>query len=150
VQPYPTRAQARRFRGPLGGRLLQRRGGLIVRRLALRLGGRAVFGGLSAILEAERDLPFAAALVQALNLILLTAPEARPPGPTPYQDRVWSGLHPKDDLLCAAALVQALNLTCSPRPRRARLADLVPQGRVRVRVRVSPLMMTCPVRPRSC
>ena len=50
-----------------------------MRRLAARLGGRAVFGGLSAILEAERDLPFAAALVQALNLILLTSPEARPP-----------------------------------------------------------------------
>ena len=46
-----------------------------MRRLAARLGGRAVFGGLSAILEAERDLPFAAALVQALNLILLTSPE---------------------------------------------------------------------------
>ena len=68
---------ARRFRGPLGARLLQRRGGLIVRRLAARLGGRAVFGGLSAILEGERNLPFAAALVQALNLILLTSPEAR-------------------------------------------------------------------------
>ncbi|KAK9844103.1 hypothetical protein WJX81_004529 [Elliptochloris bilobata] len=66
-----------RFRGPLGARLLQRRGGLIVRRLAARLGGRAVFGGLSAILEGERDLPFAAALVQALNLILLTSPELR-------------------------------------------------------------------------
>lgn len=30
---------------------------------------------LSGILENEQDLPFAAALVQALNLILLTAPE---------------------------------------------------------------------------
>lgn len=52
-----------------------------MRRLAARLGGRAVFGGLSAILEGERNLPFAAALVQALNLILLTSPEARRPGP---------------------------------------------------------------------
>lgn len=50
---------------------------MIVRRLAARLGGRAVLSMLSSILEAEADLPFAAALVQALNLILLTAPEAR-------------------------------------------------------------------------
>ncbi len=41
-------------------------------------GGRAVLSMLASILEAEEDLPFAAALVQALNLILLTAPEARP------------------------------------------------------------------------
>ncbi len=68
---------ARRFRGPGGARLLQRRGSLIVRKLAGRLGGRAVLGMLASILEAEADLPFAAALVQALNLILLTAPEAR-------------------------------------------------------------------------
>jgi hypothetical protein len=66
-----------RFRGPSGARLLQRRGSLVVRRLATRLGGRAVLSMLSSILEEERDLPFAAALVQALNLILLTAPEVR-------------------------------------------------------------------------
>ena len=64
-----------RFRGPGGARLLQRRGGLVVRKLAARLGGRAVLSMLSSILEDERDLPFAAALVQALNLILMTAPE---------------------------------------------------------------------------
>ncbi len=64
-----------RFRGPGGARLLQRRGGLVVRKLAARLGGRAVLSMLSSILEDEQDLPFAAALVQALNLILLTAPE---------------------------------------------------------------------------
>lgn len=66
-----------RFRGPGGARLLQRRGGLVVRKLAARLGGRAVLSMLSSILEDEQDLPFAAALVQALNLILLTAPEVR-------------------------------------------------------------------------
>ena len=70
-----------RFRGPGGARLLQRRGGLVVRKLAARLGGRAVLSMLSSILEDERDLPFAAALVQALNLILLTAPEVRPMAP---------------------------------------------------------------------
>ncbi|CAL5227221.1 g10142 [Coccomyxa viridis] len=66
-----------RFRGPGGARLLQRRGGLVVRKLAARLGGRAVLSMLSSILEDEQDLPFAAALVQALNLILLTAPELK-------------------------------------------------------------------------
>lgn len=68
-----------RFRGPSGARLLQRRGSLVVRKLVVRLGGRAVLSMLSSILEEERDLPFAAALVQALNLILLTAPEVRHP-----------------------------------------------------------------------
>ncbi|CAL8466856.1 g6392 [Coccomyxa elongata] len=66
-----------RFRGPGGARLLQRRGSLVVRKLVTRLGGRAVLSMLSSILEDERDLPFAAALVQALNLILLTAPELK-------------------------------------------------------------------------
>ena len=47
----------------------------MVRKLAARLGGHAVLSMLSSILEDEQDLPFAAALVQALNLILLTAPE---------------------------------------------------------------------------
>ena len=46
-----------------------------MRKLAARLGGQAVLSMLSGILENEQDLPFAAALVQALNLILLTAPE---------------------------------------------------------------------------
>ncbi len=75
-----------RFRGPSGARLLQRRGSLVVRRLATRLGGRAVLSMLSSILEEERDLPFAAALVQALNLILLTAPEVRSPAASPAAD----------------------------------------------------------------
>ena len=71
---------------------------MIVRALAARLGGHAVLAMLSSILEAEADLPFAAALVQALNLILLTAPEAReiyaPQLHCPYtpcQNRLWSG-----------------------------------------------------------
>ena len=55
--------------------MLQRRGSLIVRRLARLLGPRQVLCALAAALEPERDLRFACALVQALNLILLTAPE---------------------------------------------------------------------------
>lgn len=64
-----------RFRGPAGGRLLARRGSLVVRKLAGLLGGEKVFCALSASLEKEPDLQFAASMVQALNLILLTAPE---------------------------------------------------------------------------
>ncbi len=79
-QGLDNRGGACRFRGPGGARLLQRRGGLAVRKLAARLGGRAVLSMLSSILEDEQDLPFAAALVQALNLILLTAPEVGCPG----------------------------------------------------------------------
>ncbi|KAK9810224.1 hypothetical protein WJX72_006988 [[Myrmecia] bisecta] len=66
-----------RFRGPAGARLLQRRGSLIVRRLAALLGGQQVFRALAGILEAEADIKFASAMVQALNLILLTAPEVK-------------------------------------------------------------------------
>ena len=50
----------------------------MVRRVTGALGGRAVFGALAAELAVERDARFAAALAQALNLILLTAPEACP------------------------------------------------------------------------
>ena len=66
-----------RFRGPDGAKLLQRRGSLIVCRLAALLGGRRVFRALAAVLADADDLRFVSALVQALNLILLTAPEAR-------------------------------------------------------------------------
>ena len=66
---------ATRFRGRVGAGLLQRRGSLIVRRLSRLLGPRQVLCALAAALEDEPDLRFAAALVQALNLILLTAPE---------------------------------------------------------------------------
>lgn len=64
-----------RFRGPLGARLLQRRGSLILRKLSLLLGPQKVFCALADILNQERDLRFASAMVQALNVILLTAPE---------------------------------------------------------------------------
>ena len=47
-----------------------------VRGLAARLGAQRVFCALAAALEREADLRFAASLVQALNLLLLTAPEA--------------------------------------------------------------------------
>ena len=50
---------------------------LQVRGLAARLGGQRVFCALAAALEGEADLRFAATLVQALNLLLLTAPEVR-------------------------------------------------------------------------
>jgi len=66
-----------RFRGQAGSRLLARRGSLVVRKLAEFLGGEKVFSALSASLEKETDLQFAASMVQALNLILLTAPEVR-------------------------------------------------------------------------
>ena len=66
-----------RFRGPDGAKLLQRRGSLIVCRLAALLGGRRVFRALAAVLADADDLRFVSALVQALNLILLTAPEVR-------------------------------------------------------------------------
>ena len=46
-----------------------------MRSLADLLGGERVFCALSASLEHEQDLHFAASMVQALNLILLTAPE---------------------------------------------------------------------------
>jgi vacuole morphology and inheritance protein 14 len=46
-----------------------------VRGLAARLGAQRVFCALAAALEQEADLHFAATLVQALNLLLLTVPE---------------------------------------------------------------------------
>lgn len=49
--------------------------------LAARLGGQHLFCAVAAAVEAEEDLPFAATLVQALNLLLLTAPEVPPPPP---------------------------------------------------------------------
>lgn len=64
------------FQGPAGSRLLAHRGASVVRGLAARLGAQRVFSALAAALEREQDLRFAATLVQALNLLLLTAPEA--------------------------------------------------------------------------
>ena len=61
--------------------MLQRRGSLILRKLSLLLGPRKVFCALADILNQERDLRFASAMVQALNVILLTAPEVIHPHP---------------------------------------------------------------------
>ncbi len=96
-----------RFRGAGGGRLLQRRGVLVVRRLAALLGAVPTLRLLSQLLEDEQDLPFASAMVQALNLILLTVPEVilvwLPPVPPPPPP-------PPRRALLANAMVQALNL----------------------------------------
>ena len=46
-----------------------------MRRMAALLGAQEVMCALAAALQAEEDLPFSCAIVQALNLILLTAPE---------------------------------------------------------------------------
>lgn len=54
---------------------LQKRGTLIVRGLCGMLGGGAVFAELATILDGESDRTFAASVTQALNLMLLTAPE---------------------------------------------------------------------------
>ena len=64
-----------RFRGTSGAKLLAKRGSLVVRTLAEFLGGEKVLSALSANLEEEANVQFAANVVQALNLILLTAPE---------------------------------------------------------------------------
>ncbi|CAN0877100.1 Protein VAC14 homolog [Linum grandiflorum] len=52
-----------------------RRGALIIRRLCMLLDAERVYRELSKILEGEADLDFASMMVQALNLILLTASE---------------------------------------------------------------------------
>lgn len=52
---------------------LQRRGGLVIQQLSQRLGGLRVYRELSRQLEQEEDGTFAAAVVPALNLILLTS-----------------------------------------------------------------------------
>jgi len=62
------------FRGERA--LLEKRGTLIVRQLCELLDARNVFVTLASGLQHEEDLEFAAQMVKALNLILLTAPEA--------------------------------------------------------------------------
>uniref|UniRef100_A0A1D1ZXQ0 Vacuolar protein 14 C-terminal Fig4-binding domain-containing protein n=2 Tax=Auxenochlorella protothecoides TaxID=3075 RepID=A0A1D1ZXQ0_AUXPR len=62
------------FRGPAGAKLLQRRGVLIVQTLAERLGGLQVLLKLSSLAAEDPDPAFGAALVQALNLLLLVNP----------------------------------------------------------------------------
>ncbi|KAL4449453.1 hypothetical protein ABPG77_007097 [Micractinium sp. CCAP 211/92] len=61
------------FRGSGGARLLQRRGGLVIQQMSQRLGGLRVYRELSRLLQEEEDTAFAASVVQALNLILLTS-----------------------------------------------------------------------------
>ncbi|KAL4443824.1 hypothetical protein ABPG75_011561 [Micractinium tetrahymenae] len=61
------------FRGSGGARLLQRRGGLVIQQMSQRLGGLRVYKELSRLLQEEEDTAFAASVVQALNLILLTS-----------------------------------------------------------------------------
>uniref|UniRef100_A0A7S2Z3C3 Vacuolar protein 14 C-terminal Fig4-binding domain-containing protein n=1 Tax=Chloropicon laureae TaxID=464258 RepID=A0A7S2Z3C3_9CHLO len=68
-----------RFRGDKGLQLLQSRGSLVIRRLCSLLGPEKVFTTVSHLLVREQDLPFASTMVQALNLILLTAPELKQP-----------------------------------------------------------------------
>lgn len=69
------RALLERFQGESGQALLQKRGTLIIRGLCSMLGGTRVFRELATILEAETNCAFAASITQALNLMLLSAPE---------------------------------------------------------------------------
>jgi vacuole morphology and inheritance protein 14 len=71
-----------RFRGEKGTQLLQSRGSLVIRRLCALLGAEKVYSTVSTLLVREKDLPFASTMVQALNLILLTAPELKQPRDT--------------------------------------------------------------------
>jgi vacuole morphology and inheritance protein 14 len=56
-------------------RLLETRGGLIIRQLCLSLNPERMYRSFGEILEQEMDLEFAGVMVQTLNLILVTAPE---------------------------------------------------------------------------
>lgn len=64
-----------KFRGSSGRHLLGLRGAFIVRGLAKLIGPELAFREAAAILDDEQDPKFATDMVQALNLILLTAPE---------------------------------------------------------------------------
>lgn len=55
--------------------LLEKRGTLVVRTLCVLLDAQKIYKELATILEGEADLEFATTMVQALNLILLTASE---------------------------------------------------------------------------
>ncbi|XP_078161333.1 ARM repeat superfamily protein [Carex rostrata] len=55
--------------------LLEKRGPLVVRRLCVLLGAERVYREFSIILGKESDLDFAATMIQALNLILVTSAE---------------------------------------------------------------------------
>ena len=69
------RALLERFQGDAGPLLLQKRGTLIIRGLCGLLGGIKVFTELASILEGEANSAFASSITQALNVLLLTAPE---------------------------------------------------------------------------
>jgi vacuole morphology and inheritance protein 14 len=56
-------------------RVLETRGGLIIRQLSLSLNPERMFRSFGQILEEEGDLEFATTMVQTLNMILITAPE---------------------------------------------------------------------------
>ena len=82
------RALLDRFKGEAGATLLQKRGTLILRGLCGLLGGIRVFSELATILEPEKDSSFAASMTQALNLLLLTAPEL-----SDLRSRLQNALH---------------------------------------------------------
>ena len=70
-----TTALLDKFRGSEGRQLLGRRGAFIIRGLSHFLGAESAFRELASILVDEADPQFAFDVVQALNLILITAPE---------------------------------------------------------------------------
>ena len=81
--------------------LLEARGTLIVRQLCELLDARHVFVTLAASLQHEHELQFASQMVQALNLILLTSPEAselramlKQPGPNKEGAEFFVTLYP--------------------------------------------------------
>ena len=61
------------FRGPAGGKMLQRRGAVIVEKLCGELGPTRVLCALCALLADDPDPAFGCFMVQALCLILLTS-----------------------------------------------------------------------------
>uniref|UniRef100_A0A061SJN4 Vacuole morphology and inheritance protein 14 n=1 Tax=Tetraselmis sp. GSL018 TaxID=582737 RepID=A0A061SJN4_9CHLO len=65
------------FQAPKGAELLQRRGSMVLRRLCMLLGAERCFVELAERLRDQTNLQYASTMVQALNLILLTAPETK-------------------------------------------------------------------------
>ncbi|CAN0424517.1 unnamed protein product [Ascophyllum nodosum] len=56
-------------------RLLETRGGLIIRKMCVLLQPKTIYVALASVLQANSDLNFIGVMVEALNLILLTASE---------------------------------------------------------------------------
>eukprot|EP00752_Nemacystus_decipiens_P010688 g9519.t1 len=56
-------------------RLLETRGGLIIRKLCVLLQPKTIYVALASVLQTNSDLAFIGVMVEALNLILLTAAE---------------------------------------------------------------------------